>query len=84
MEERLTGGEPLVRQNVEDLVTRLSAIPGIEDIALTTNGIFLAPKAEALKQAGITRINLSLDSMKQERVSLDQIESYLAARLVGC
>ena len=64
---RLTGGEPLVRQNVEELVARLSAIPGIEDIALTTNGIFLAPKAEALKQAGITRINLSLDSMKQER-----------------
>lgn len=64
---RLTGGEPLVRPKVEELVERLSAVPGIEDIALTTNGIFLAPKAEALKKAGITRVNISLDSMKQER-----------------
>ncbi|BCJ85863.1 GTP 3',8-cyclase MoaA [Effusibacillus dendaii] len=64
---RLTGGEPLVRPRVEELVARLSAIPGIEDIALTTNGIFLAPKARALKEAGVTRVNISLDSMKQER-----------------
>ncbi|WP_018132836.1 GTP 3',8-cyclase MoaA [Effusibacillus pohliae] len=64
---RLTGGEPLVRPHVEQLVARLAAIPGIEDIALTTNAIFLAPKAEALKQAGITRINISLDSMRQYR-----------------
>ncbi|MFC4769207.1 GTP 3',8-cyclase MoaA [Effusibacillus consociatus] len=64
---RLTGGEPLVRPNVEELVERLSAIAGIEDIALTTNAIFLAQKADALKKAGITRVNISLDSMKQER-----------------
>ncbi|GAX91904.1 GTP 3',8-cyclase MoaA [Effusibacillus lacus] len=64
---RLTGGEPLVRPNVEKLVSRLSAIPGIEDIALTTNGIFLAQKAEKLRKAGVTRVNISLDSMKQER-----------------
>lgn len=64
---RLTGGEPLVRPHLEDLVARLSAIPGIEDIALTTNGIFLAPRAERLKAAGITRVNISLDSMKQEK-----------------
>lgn len=64
---RLTGGEPLVRPHVEELVKRLSSIPGIEDIALTTNGIFLAPRARALKEAGVTRVNISLDSMKQER-----------------
>lgn len=64
---RLTGGEPLVRPHVEDLIARLAAIPGIEDIALTTNAIFLAPKAEMLKKAGITRLNISLDSMRQER-----------------
>ncbi|PWK15696.1 GTP 3',8-cyclase MoaA [Tumebacillus permanentifrigoris] len=64
---RLTGGEPLVRPHVEDLVARLHAIPGIEDIALTTNAIFLAPKAELLKKAGITRLNISLDSMNPEK-----------------
>ncbi|MCF6094143.1 GTP 3',8-cyclase MoaA [Microaerobacter geothermalis] len=60
---RLTGGEPLVRKDIEILVEKLSAIPGIKDIALTTNGIFLAKKAKRLKEAGITRVNLSLDSM---------------------
>ncbi|AQT84356.1 molybdenum cofactor biosynthesis protein A [Paenibacillus larvae subsp. larvae] len=64
---RLTGGEPLVRKHIEDLVNRLSSIPGIEDIALTTNGMFLAPKAEQLKAAGLTRINISLDSLKEDR-----------------
>lgn len=64
---RLTGGEPLVRREIEKLVAMLSAIEGIEDIALTTNGIYLAQKAAALKEAGITRVNISLDSMKAER-----------------
>lgn len=64
---RLTGGEPLVRPNAVELIKRLGAIPGIEDIALTTNGIFLANKAEALREAGVTRVNISLDSLRQER-----------------
>jgi cyclic pyranopterin phosphate synthase len=64
---RLTGGEPLVRKNIEELVARLGAIPGIEDIALTTNGIFFAAKAEKLRAAGLTRINISLDSLKEDR-----------------
>lgn len=67
---RLTGGEPLVRKEMEQLVAMLSAIPGIEDIALTTNAIYLGNKAEALKQAGITRVNISLDTLKPERFSL--------------
>lgn len=67
---RLTGGEPLVRKNLEQLVAKLAAIPGIEDIALTTNGIFFAPKAEAFRAAGLTRINISLDSLKADRFRL--------------
>lgn len=67
---RLTGGEPLVRKNIEELVARLGAIPGIEDIALTTNGIFFAAKAEKLRAAGLTRINISLDSLKEDRFRL--------------
>jgi molybdenum cofactor biosynthesis enzyme MoaA len=51
---RLTGGEPLVRREIEKLIAMLSAIPGIEDIALTTNAIFLESKAEKLREAGLT------------------------------
>ena len=64
---RLTGGEPLVRKDLEVLVSKLSSIDGIEDISLTTNGIFLAKKAKILKEAGITRVNISLDSLRPER-----------------
>ncbi|GAA4875081.1 GTP 3',8-cyclase MoaA [Paenibacillus vulneris] len=67
---RITGGEPLVRKNIEQLIARLSAIDGIEDIALTTNGIFFASKAEQLRAAGLTRINISLDSLRSNRFSL--------------
>ncbi|WP_391573573.1 GTP 3',8-cyclase MoaA [Cohnella sp.] len=64
---RLTGGEPLVRKELDRLVAMLSAIPGIEDIALSTNGIYLAAFAERLKKAGITRVNVSLDSLDSDR-----------------
>lgn len=64
---RLTGGEPLVRKHIEKLISQLSSIPGIDDIALTTNGMFLAPRADQLKAAGLTRINISLDSLKEDR-----------------
>lgn len=64
---RLTGGEPLVRKGLDQLIAMLSAIPGIEDIALTTNGIYLAAYADLLKAAGLTRVNISLDSLKPER-----------------
>jgi cyclic pyranopterin phosphate synthase len=68
-EVRLTGGEPLVRRNLADLVKIISVIPGIEDISLTTNGILLAEQAEALKTAGLQRINVSLDTMDPEKYS---------------
>ena len=64
---RLTGGEPLVRRGLEELVKRLSGIPGIDDLALTTNGILLPEKATALKDAGLKRVNISLDSLVPER-----------------
>ena len=64
---RLTGGEPLLRKGFVDLVKKLSAIPGINDLALTTNGILLGPMAAELKRAGINRVNVSLDTLKPER-----------------
>lgn len=63
---RLTGGEPLVRPNLSELVNMLAAIPGIEDISLTTNGLLLEQQAEELAKAGLKRINVSLDTMKPD------------------
>ena len=60
---RLTGGEPLLRREIERLVEMLAAVPGIEDIALTTNGTLLARKAQTLRDAGLTRVTVSLDSL---------------------
>jgi GTP 3',8-cyclase len=60
---RLTGGEPLLRRDVEKLVTMLAGIGGIQDIALTTNGALLAGKAKALAAAGLRRVTVSLDSL---------------------
>jgi cyclic pyranopterin phosphate synthase len=59
---RLTGGEPLVRRNIEHLIEMLAAIPGLE-LTLTTNGSLLRPKARALKNAGLNRVTVSLDSL---------------------
>ncbi|WP_339251924.1 GTP 3',8-cyclase MoaA [Paenibacillus sp. FSL P2-0136] len=67
---RLTGGEPLVRKDLEKLVAMISAIPGIEDISLTTNGLMLPAKAAILKQAGLSRVNISLDSLRPDRFSM--------------
>jgi len=63
---RLTGGEPLLRANLPDLIGDLSDVPGIEDIALTTNGVLLARYASELKAAGLQRITVSLDSLAAE------------------
>jgi cyclic pyranopterin phosphate synthase len=64
---RLTGGEPLVRKNISTLVRKLAAIDGIEDLALTTNGVLLAQQAEELYDAGLRRINVHLDTLDRER-----------------
>jgi cyclic pyranopterin phosphate synthase len=60
---RLTGGEPLLRREVEQLVAKLSGIPGIDDLALTTNGFLFGAKAAALRSAGLHRVSFSLDSL---------------------
>lgn len=65
---RLTGGEPLTRKNVPDLVARLSALPGVEDLSMTTNGTQLARLAAPLHAAGLHRLNISLDSLRRECV----------------
>src|SRR3954471_21176565 len=64
---RLTGGEPLVRRDFPRLAGMLAALPGIEDLALTTNGFLLERDAEALVQAGVTRFNVSVDSLQRDR-----------------
>ncbi|MBX9678284.1 MAG: GTP 3',8-cyclase MoaA [Gemmataceae bacterium] len=64
---RLTGGEPLLRKNLDRLVRMLVAIPGIKDVGLTTNGITLDDHAQRLRDAGLRRINISLDTLDEER-----------------
>jgi cyclic pyranopterin phosphate synthase len=64
---RVTGGEPLVRKNLPTLVTQLSNISGLDDLSLSTNAVGLSRQATALKTAGISRINVSLDSLRPER-----------------
>ncbi len=64
---RLTGGEPLVRKGIVDLVSEISKIKGITDLAMTTNGILLDKYAEKLAKAGLNRVNISLDTMSPEK-----------------
>jgi GTP 3',8-cyclase len=64
---RLTGGEPLVRREFPRLVAMLAAVPGVEDLSLTTNGYLLERDADALVAAGITRVNVSIDSLQRDR-----------------
>lgn len=64
---RLTGGEPLSRKGLPSLVKMIAAIPGLEDLAMTTNGILLGNFADELKQAGLMRVNVSLDTVDPER-----------------
>jgi GTP 3',8-cyclase len=66
---RISGGEPLVRRDLPVLVRLLAAVPGIEDLALSTNGVLLAPIAEELRAAGLHRVNISLDSLRPERIA---------------
>ena len=87
---RLTGGEPLVRHGLPDLARRLAALPGLEDLSLSTNATRLARHAEALRAAGIQRINVSLDSLVPEtfrqitRGRLDKVlDGLMAARAAG-
>jgi cyclic pyranopterin phosphate synthase len=85
---RITGGEPLVRADLHKLVRLLAGVPGIRDIALTTNGMLLDEQAAALKSAGLRRINISLDALDEEvfqkisrRPGLDRVLAGVAAAL---
>jgi cyclic pyranopterin phosphate synthase len=88
---RLTGGEPLVRHELHKLIAMLARMPGIDDIALTTNGILLSEQAQSLKDAGLHRLNISLDSLDPEtfktisrREGLDRVlDGIFAAQRVG-
>jgi cyclic pyranopterin phosphate synthase len=87
---RITGGEPLVRKNLPTLIARLSGIPGIEDLSLSTNAVSMSRQAAALKTAGIDRINVSLDSLRARRFkditkgNLDKvIAGLMSARQAG-
>jgi cyclic pyranopterin phosphate synthase len=64
---RVTGGEPLVRKDLPVLIAKLCAIPGVRDVALTTNGVLLARHAQALYDAGLRRLNVHLDTLDRER-----------------
>ena len=64
---RITGGEPLLRKNLSTLIRKLIAIPGIEDLALTTNGVVLAAQAQELYDAGLRRLNIHMDTLDRER-----------------
>ena len=64
---RLTGGEPLVRKDLPILIQKLAAIPGVKDLALTTNGVLLARHAQALYDAGLRRLNVHLDTIDRDR-----------------
>lgn len=63
---RLTGGEPLVRRQLDRLIGMLASIDGLEDLSMTTNGILLADQAESLREAGLKRINISLDTLEED------------------
>ena len=88
---RLTGGEPLVRPGILDLVAQIAQVEGIEDISLTTNAMLMEKLAGSLKRAGLTRVNISLDTLKPERFQritrfgkLDQVwRGILAAEQAG-
>ncbi len=88
---RLTGGEPLVRHDLSSLIGRLVRIPGIQEMALTTNGILLTEQAQQLKDAGLRRLNISLDTLLEEtfqkisrREGLDRVlQGIFAAQKVG-
>ena len=88
---RITGGEPTIRPNLDELIRLLRAIPGIEDIALSTNGVRLPQIASLYREAGLDRVNISVDSLRPERIAsiarrnlgFDPIAAAVAAERAG-
>jgi len=85
---RLTGGEPLVRRGIQALVARLAAVPGLEEVTLTTNGRLLGCSVDALRDAGLTRVNISLDSLDRQTFARltggDHLPAVLAGLAAAC
>ena len=88
---RLTGGEPTIRPALETLIGMLSAIPGIDDLAMTTNGVVLGAKAGVYRTAGLHRVNVSVDSLRPDRIAriarrelgFDPVATLAAAEAAG-
>ena len=80
---RLTGGEPLVRKGVVDLVEAVTKTPGIENVSMTTNGVLLPRMAEDLKRAGLSRVNISLDTLDPDQFHMVKRVGYLEDTLAG-
>lgn len=80
---RLTGGEPLLRRDLPALIEKLAGKPGLRDLALTTNGVLLAPLAQDLRRAGLKRITISLDTLRPDRFRALSKRDELGAVLAG-
>ncbi|TWT50301.1 Cyclic pyranopterin monophosphate synthase [Rubripirellula amarantea] len=80
---RITGGEPLVRRELPTLIQMLAGIPGLEDLSLTTNGVLLAEHADALRDAGLQRLNISLDTLDESTFQRISRRSGLAKVIEG-
>ncbi|MBS7607349.1 GTP 3',8-cyclase MoaA [Candidatus Bathyarchaeota archaeon] len=79
---KLTGGEPLLRDDIVEIVRRVSSVPGIKDLSLTTNGFFLKEYARQLREAGLSRVNVSLDTLRAERFkAITGVDAY--ERVIG-
>jgi cyclic pyranopterin phosphate synthase len=83
---RLTGGEPTLRQDIVEITARIAGVPGVEDLAMTTNGILLPRLAKPLREAGLRRLNIHVDTLHPERLkklmrfaSLEEVEAGIAA-----
>ncbi|MEG0504241.1 MAG: radical SAM protein, partial [Raoultibacter sp.] len=80
---RLTGGEPLVRKGVVDLIRAIKDTPGIENVAMTTNGVLLPRMAKELKEAGLSRVNISLDTLDADQFTMITRRGKLEDTLAG-
>ena len=84
---RLTGGEPLVRRDLEELVGSITELPGLRSLGITTNGVTLRHRVAGLHQAGLNTINVSLDTMVPEKfefITRRAKQGYPPANLIGC
>ena len=80
---RVTGGEPLVRKDIEKLIQSLAGLPGLRDLTLTTNGSLLTAKAQALKEAGLKRVTVSFDALDDEKFRLMNDAGFPVARVLA-